>query len=522
MAKRTSGPPDSTSTSDSPDSPDLTGSTPSSHAEATEEFGLPGLDRLLALTGGGDQASFAAFYDATAPWVYGLATQVLASADDAAEATVLTYLQVWDQAGDQQFEGEDAWARHRAVLCWLAVLAHQTLTSLLRHDALPGYGSPLLPEAAGAGPATGREPTDVLSALTGAQYEALDLAWAGGRTYRQVADELQMAVPTVKSRLRDAVQRLSHRYQDRFSGRSEAEDPVMRRAVTPEVAARTGTQRNFTLNLSNDLDNGLAREWADLVALDALDDAERFELEAHVDAQGPEFATLWRARLEAARRTVTWAFRDLVREPPSSLLDEVLHRLPAQDVGMGLVDGLGPPRQGETDEPAQRRPVTKWMLVVAAVLVLAIGGWAIWRVIAGPDIVGAVNRAEDNFITEETPLADGGAMRGHVSRERDMAYVEFTDMPDPGEGNTYQLWLYPRDGSAPADLGTRSAERLEDPVAFRGVNGFEDLTITVEPEGGSDRPGGEMLGEVDLLHQVTMGPQYGGHPNSTPSPTETE
>ena len=98
-----------------------------------------------------------------------------------------------------------------------------------------------------------------------------------------------------------------------------------------------------------------------------------------------------------------------------------------------------------------------------------------------------------------------------------MAYVTFSGMPDPGAGHEYQLWLHPADGSSPASLGTYGLDDLQDPVTFRGLSGYQDLTVTVEPDGGSEAPTTQALGSLDLVHQVTRGLQYGGHPNSTPS-----
>ncbi|MFC7402012.1 anti-sigma factor domain-containing protein [Citricoccus sp. GCM10030269] len=511
----------------SPGRPDRTtppvepSSTPSSTPTAAD-LGLPGLDHLLKLAGEGDRASFSAFYDATARWVYGLARAIFASEDDAAEATVLTYLRVWESASHEHFDDDSVASRHRSVLCWLEVLAHETMTRLVRTDALPEYGTGLLPEHAGVTDVEAHDPSTVLTELTPAQFAALELAWAGGRTYRQVAEELGVAVPTVKSRLRDAVQRVSKRYQEKFLGRASNDDPVMQRTVTPEIAARTGTTRNFTLNLSQDLENGLAKEWADLVALDALPEAEHEELNRFLAQQGPEFTTLWRARLEGARRTVTWAFRGLAHEPPSDLLDDLLHRLPAQDVGMGLMDGLAP---SQSDDSAGRwgtRPVKKWMLVVAGLLVLAVGVWMVVRLILGPNVVATVDNAEDSFTTQHIALAEGGSMQGNVSKDNDMAYITFAGLPHPEDGSVYQLWLFPTDGSAPHSLGTYSLEDLEDPVTFRGVEQYEELAITTEPDGGSETPTSAPLGSVNLIHQVTQGPVYGGHPNSTPSPSDEE
>ena len=47
-----------------------------------------------------------------------------------------------------------------------------------------------------------------LDGLTPTQHEAVVLAYYGGRTYREVADELAAPLATVKSRIRDGLARL--------------------------------------------------------------------------------------------------------------------------------------------------------------------------------------------------------------------------------------------------------------------------------------------------------------------------
>jgi RNA polymerase sigma-70 factor (ECF subfamily) len=49
---------------------------------------------------------------------------------------------------------------------------------------------------------------DALSRLSGVQREALVLAYFGGRSYREVADELDIPEGTAKTRLRDGLKRL--------------------------------------------------------------------------------------------------------------------------------------------------------------------------------------------------------------------------------------------------------------------------------------------------------------------------
>jgi RNA polymerase sigma-70 factor (ECF subfamily) len=50
--------------------------------------------------------------------------------------------------------------------------------------------------------------TTCLDRLTSLQRDAVERAYFGGRTYREVAGDLGAEVPTVKSRIRDGLVRL--------------------------------------------------------------------------------------------------------------------------------------------------------------------------------------------------------------------------------------------------------------------------------------------------------------------------
>ena len=105
------------------------------HADRPDDAGQPALDTLLRRSAEGDRAAFSAFYDATVPWVHGLAEAMFGPGDDAAAATVRTYLTAWEEASEAGLdlsEQDDATHRERQVFTWLEVLAHRVMTSLRR------------------------------------------------------------------------------------------------------------------------------------------------------------------------------------------------------------------------------------------------------------------------------------------------------------------------------------------------------------------------------------------------------
>ncbi|MGV9798314.1 sigma factor-like helix-turn-helix DNA-binding protein, partial [Mycobacterium sp. NPDC003449] len=51
---------------------------------------------------------------------------------------------------------------------------------------------------------------DCLDTLTAAQREAIGMAYYRGHTYREVAELLNAALPTIKSRIRDGLIRLKN------------------------------------------------------------------------------------------------------------------------------------------------------------------------------------------------------------------------------------------------------------------------------------------------------------------------
>ena len=163
------------------------------------------VERLLARDEKALEESISSFGSA----VYAVAVRVLAEPSHAQEVAQDTFLALWRRPG--AFDPDRG-----TLLRFLCGVARNKAVDLVRreeslrraHDALIAETSP--GRAITSMPAI-EERDSVLAALkelTETQREALVLAYFGGRTYREVADELQIPEGTAKSRLRDGLIRL--------------------------------------------------------------------------------------------------------------------------------------------------------------------------------------------------------------------------------------------------------------------------------------------------------------------------
>ena len=167
---------------------------------------------LLSRIAGGDQAAFAEFYQLTSRRVFGMARRVLIDPELSEDTTQEVFLQVWQNAG--KFNPEAG-----SPLSWLMTISHRRAVDKVRssqsstdrearygassqdidHDSVSDeVGSRLEAEAV----------VRCLATLTDTQQESVRLAYYGGLTYREVAEKLNAAVPTIKSRIRDGLIRL--------------------------------------------------------------------------------------------------------------------------------------------------------------------------------------------------------------------------------------------------------------------------------------------------------------------------
>jgi RNA polymerase sigma-70 factor, ECF subfamily len=170
------------------------------------------LDELLIRVARGDERSFARLYDLVSARVYGLVRRVLRDPAQAEEVTQEVMVEVWRTAArfDTSRGSATAWiftiAHRRAVD---RVRAEQAGADRVRRVAASSAETPYddVVEAATAR-LEQQQVRRCLDGLTELQREAITLAYYGGHSYREVADLLGAALPTVKTRMRDGLIRL--------------------------------------------------------------------------------------------------------------------------------------------------------------------------------------------------------------------------------------------------------------------------------------------------------------------------
>jgi len=160
---------------------------------------------------GGDEAALEGLYGRYGGLVYTLALRIVGDPELAREVLQDTFIRSW--------EGREAYdpARGR-VPWWLMGIARNRAIDLLRsrsHQARLREQEPLgrgRHETADSETQeillVRRAVTDALGELSAVQREAIELAYYGGLTQAEIARELGQPLGTVKSRTREAMDRL--------------------------------------------------------------------------------------------------------------------------------------------------------------------------------------------------------------------------------------------------------------------------------------------------------------------------
>ncbi len=183
-------------------------------SERTDPASEPGLDLLADLlrrAGRGDQLAFSELYDELSPLVYGVVLKVVRDPSQSEEVAQEVFVELWRLAA--RFEPSRG-----SVRSWAATMAHRRAIDRVRSEqasrdratrdaarAMPDHDDVVAEVESNLDQIRVRRALVQLSPL---QREAVELAWFGGHTYREVAVLLDVAEGTVKTRIRDGMIRL--------------------------------------------------------------------------------------------------------------------------------------------------------------------------------------------------------------------------------------------------------------------------------------------------------------------------
>lgn len=170
------------------------------------------MNLLMALVAKGDMRAFEALYDQMGPQVFGVVRRVLRDPAQSEEVSQDVLVEVWRTA--PRFDRSKGTARG-----WILTMAHRRAVDRVRSEQASrdredrvgrqDVDRPFDRVAAEVEHRFERAQVhDALNELTEVQREAIEMAYYGGHTYREVAALLHTPLGTVKTRMRDGLIRL--------------------------------------------------------------------------------------------------------------------------------------------------------------------------------------------------------------------------------------------------------------------------------------------------------------------------
>jgi RNA polymerase sigma-70 factor (ECF subfamily) len=170
------------------------------------------LEDLLGEVARGDQNAYESVYNRVSGPVYGLVRRVLRDPAQSEEVAQEVLLQVWREAA--RFDEKQG-----SGIAWVMTIAHRRAVDRVRseqsaanrHQRLAVLDVETAFDSVAEDVETQLDREAVrrcLDALTELQREAVTMAYYAGRTYREVAEQLNTPLGTVKTRMRDGLIRM--------------------------------------------------------------------------------------------------------------------------------------------------------------------------------------------------------------------------------------------------------------------------------------------------------------------------
>lgn len=169
---------------------------------------------IFAKIASGDADALRQLYNQTSSRAMAIALRILRRNGDAEEVVQEVYLQIWKEA--ERFD-----ARRGSALAWVSTIARTRSIDRLRSrgtadrtaqaaatDVSGGPSQPATPLEEASARADRERIQAALKQLPAEQRECIELAYFGGLTQREIAEQTQQPLGTVKSRIRLGVERL--------------------------------------------------------------------------------------------------------------------------------------------------------------------------------------------------------------------------------------------------------------------------------------------------------------------------
>ncbi len=184
----------------------------SSHSGASVPSAGAELAELLKACSLGEEAAFARLYDATAARLFGLVLRTVRDRAQAEEVTQDAYLDIWRNSS--RFDPDRG-----SALSWLMTIGHRKAVDRVRSAEAARRRDTAYEARDQAAPfdqtvdeahrnLDAQRVRRALDTLTETQRGAVELAYFGGYTHREVATMLELPLGTAKTRIRDGLIRL--------------------------------------------------------------------------------------------------------------------------------------------------------------------------------------------------------------------------------------------------------------------------------------------------------------------------
>jgi len=215
-------------------------------------------------------------------------------------------------------------------------------------------------------------------------------------------------------------------------------------------------------------------------ALGSLDDTETRRFERHMDGC-PACAE----EVRSFRETTARLAHATAWPAPAALHDQVFAEI-AHTRQL-------PPRQ-QTRLPSFRPDIVAWALAAACLVIALALGVVVQRSDDRADRIAALNRDITTVLTAPdarlAPQETGpkGTMTVIASRSANKAVVTTSHLAAAPAGKTYQLWFMGAGRPRPVATMSPSARTETTSTVAGGLDGAQQVGVTIEPAGGSPQP----------------------------------